>query len=72
MQMEWVRRGHGLGLMPMRLLRQHLPNGVMLVETSDLDLSMHVVVMRLPHIHRLTKLADAIAKSVGAVIDRGD
>ncbi|WP_167392063.1 hypothetical protein [Mesorhizobium sophorae] len=45
MQMEWVHRGHGLGLMPMHLLPQHLPKGVMLV-------------------------ADAIAKSVGAVIDQ--
>lgn len=69
MQMEWVRRGHGLGLMPMRLLRQHLPRGVMLIEAGDLDLSMQVVVMRSPHIHRLTKVADAVAKSVGAVIN---
>ncbi|MFD2056318.1 LysR family transcriptional regulator substrate-binding protein [Mesorhizobium calcicola] len=72
MQMEWVRRGHGLGLMPMRLLRQHLPKGVMLVEAGDFDLSLQVIVMRSPHIHRLAKVADAVAKSVGAVINQGD
>jgi DNA-binding transcriptional LysR family regulator len=70
MQMEWVRRGHGLGLMPMRLLRQHMPEGVTLVEAEKLDLSMQVVVMRSPHIHRLTKVADAIAEAVGVVVNR--
>lgn len=35
MPMERVRRGHGLGLMPMHLPRQHLPKGVMLVADAS-------------------------------------
>ena len=70
MQLEWVRRGHGLGLMPMRLLGKQLPKGVMIVEAGNLDLSMKVVLMRSPHIHRLTKVADAIAAAVGSVINK--
>lgn len=70
MQIEWIRRGHGLGLMPERLLRRHMPEGVVLVETEDLDLSMQVVIMRSPHIQRLATVADAIAEAVGAVINR--
>ena len=70
MQLEWVRRGHGVGLMPMRLFGKQLPQGVTLVETKSLDLSMQVVALRSPHIHRLTKVAEAIAEAVGSVVNQ--
>ena len=71
MQMEWVRRGHGLGLMPSRLASRGVPDGIMLVDTDDLDLSMRVVALRSPHLNSLAKVADAIAKTVGEVIAAG-
>ncbi|MER8433512.1 LysR family transcriptional regulator [Mesorhizobium caraganae] len=70
MQLEWVRRGHGVGLMPMRLFGKQLPQGVTLVETKSLDLSMQVVALRSPHIHRLAKVAQAIADAVGSVVNQ--
>ncbi|SFO46828.1 DNA-binding transcriptional regulator, LysR family [Mesorhizobium sp. NFR06] len=68
MQMEWVRRGHGLGLAPLRLLARSLPNGVERIDIGDLDLTMQVVALRSPHLNRLAKVADAIAAAVGEVI----
>ena len=70
MQLEWVRRGHGVGLMPMRLFSKQRLQGVTLLETEKLDLSMQVVVLRSPHIHRLTKVAEAIAGAVGSVVNQ--
>jgi len=70
MQLEWVRRGHGVGLMPMRLFGKQRPPGVTLVETETLGLSMQVVVMCSPHIHRLTKVAESIAEAVGSVVNQ--
>lgn len=70
MQLEWVRRGHGVGLMPRRLFDKQLPQGVTLVETENLYLSMQVVILRSPHIHRLTKVAEAIAEAVGSVVSQ--
>jgi len=70
MQLEWVRRGHGVGLMPMRLFGKQLPIGVTLVETESLDLSIQVVAMRSPHIHRLAKVAQAVADAVGSVVNQ--
>ncbi|TPJ78568.1 LysR family transcriptional regulator [Mesorhizobium sp. B2-6-2] len=68
MQMEWVRRGHGLGLMPSRLAARGIPDGLALVDAGDLDLSMRVVALRSPHLNRLGKVADAIAQAVGEAI----
>ncbi|ESZ40290.1 LysR family transcriptional regulator [Mesorhizobium sp. L2C066B000] len=68
LQMEWVRRGHGLGLMPLRLARRGLPDGLMLVNTEDVDLSLQVAALRSPHLNRLTEAADAIVEAVGKVI----
>ncbi|MER9492761.1 MULTISPECIES: LysR family transcriptional regulator [unclassified Mesorhizobium] len=68
LQMEWVRRGHGLGLMPLRLARRRLPDGLMLVNTEDVDLSLQVAALRSPHLNRLTEAADAIVEAVGKVI----
>ncbi|TJV05213.1 MAG: LysR family transcriptional regulator [Mesorhizobium sp.] len=68
MQMEWVRRGHGLGLMPLRLAARGLPDGLALVDIEDLDLSLQVVALRSPHLNRLANAADAIAKAVGEAI----
>ncbi|MEI9404906.1 LysR family transcriptional regulator [Mesorhizobium argentiipisi] len=68
MQMEWVRRGHGLGLMPSRLAARGIPYGLALADAGDLDLSMQVVALRSPHLNRLAKVADAIAQAVGKVI----
>lgn len=70
MQLEWVRRGYGLGLMPMRLIRQRMPDGVSRVEAQGLDLEMQVVFLRSPHLHRLAKVADAIADAVSMLLDR--
>ncbi|CDX25204.1 Transcription regulator [Mesorhizobium sp. ORS 3324] len=72
MQMEWVRRGHGLGLVPLRLAARSLPDEVGLVDVGDLDLSMPVVALRSPHLNRLEKVAAAIADAVGKVIDVKD
>ncbi|WP_192245765.1 LysR family transcriptional regulator [Mesorhizobium silamurunense] len=69
MQMEWVRRGHGLGLVPLRLAARVLPDDVELVDVGDLDLSMPVVALCSPHLNRLEKVAAAIAEAVGKVID---
>lgn len=69
MQLEWVRRGYGLALMPMRLIQQRMPHGVSRVEPKGLDLSMQVVFLRSPHLHRLEKVADAIADAVRMVLD---
>jgi DNA-binding transcriptional LysR family regulator len=71
MQMEWVRRGHGLGLVPLRLAARGLPEDVQLVPVGELDLSMQVVAMRSPHLNRLAKVAAAIAEAVGQAIDTG-
>jgi len=71
MQMEWVRRGHGLGLIPLRLAARGLPENVQLVPIGGLDLSMQVVAMRSPHLNRLSKVATAIAEAVGQAIDTG-
>jgi len=68
MQMEWVRRGHGLGLMPSRLAARGIPYGLALVDTGDLDLSMRIVALRSPHLNSLAKVADAIARAVGKAI----
>lgn len=68
MQLEWVRRGHGLGLMPSRLAARGIPDGLALVDAGDLDLSMRVVALRSPHLNRLAKVADAIARAVGKTI----
>ena len=68
MQMEWVRRGHGLGLMPSRLAARGIPYGLALVDTGDLDLSMRIVALRSPHLNSLAKVADAIAQAVGKAI----
>jgi len=65
MQMEWIRRGHGLGLMPLRLAARGLPDGLALV---DVDLSLQVVALRSPHLNRLPMAAQAIAKAVGEAI----
>ncbi|TGT78618.1 LysR family transcriptional regulator [bacterium M00.F.Ca.ET.159.01.1.1] len=72
MQMEWVRRGHGLGLMPSRLAARGIPDGLALVDAGDLDLSMRVVALRSPHFNRLAKVADAIAQAVGNMIAGND
>ncbi|TGT18418.1 hypothetical protein EN815_35760, partial [Mesorhizobium sp. M4B.F.Ca.ET.172.01.1.1] len=72
MQMEWVRRGHGLGLMPSRLAARGIPDGLALVDAGDLDLSMRVVALRSPHLNRLAKAADAIAQAVGNMIAGND
>ncbi|MEZ2333434.1 LysR family transcriptional regulator [Mesorhizobium sp. RCC_202] len=69
MQMEWVRRGHGLGLVPLRLAARGLPEDVQLVPAGELDLSMQVVAMRSPHLNRLAKVATTIAEAVGRAID---
>lgn len=68
MQLEWVRRGHGLGLIPSRLAARGIPDGLALVDAGDLDLSMRVVALRSPHLNRLAKVADAIAQAVGKAI----
>jgi DNA-binding transcriptional LysR family regulator len=68
MQMEWVRRGHGLGLMPLRLAARGLPDGLALVDVEDVDLSLRVVALRSPHLNRLAKTVEAIAKAVGEAI----
>ena len=68
MQMEWVRRGHGLGLMPLRLAARGLPDGLALVDVEDVDLSLQVVALRSPHLNQLAKAVDAIAKAVGQAI----
>lgn len=68
MQMEWVRRGHGLGLMPLRLAARGLARGLALVEIDDVDLSLQVVALRSPHLNRLAKAVAAIAKAVGEAI----
>lgn len=68
MQMEWVRRGHGLGLMPLRLAARGLSDGLALVDIGDLDLSLQVVALCSPHLNRLANAADAIAKAVGEAI----
>jgi len=68
MQMEWVRRGHGLGLMPSRLAARGIPYGLALVDTGDLDLSMRIVALRSPHLNSLAKVADAIAQAVGEAV----
>ncbi|MCZ8547245.1 LysR family transcriptional regulator [Mesorhizobium qingshengii] len=65
MQMEWVRRGHGLGLMPLRLAARGLPDGLALVDLEDVDLSLQVVALRAPHLNRLAKAVEAIAEAVG-------
>lgn len=71
MQMEWVRRGHGLGLMPLRLARRGLPDGLMIVDIGDVDLSLQVVALRSPHLNRLAKPVEAIANTVGEAIKIG-
>ena len=68
MQMEWVRRGHGLGLMPLRLAARGLPHGLALVDVEGVDLSLQVVALRSPHLNRLAKAVEAIAKAVGEAI----
>ncbi|PBB65334.1 hypothetical protein CK228_27985 [Mesorhizobium sp. WSM4312] len=68
MQMEWVRRGHGLGLMPLRLATRGLPDGLALVDLEGVDLSLQVVALRSPHLNRLAKVVEAIAKTVGEAI----
>ncbi|MBE1707324.1 MULTISPECIES: LysR family transcriptional regulator [Mesorhizobium] len=68
MQMEWVRRGHGLGLMPLRLAARGLPDGLALVDLEDVDLSLQVVALRSPHLNRLAKAVEAIAQTVGEAI----
>ncbi|WP_214470826.1 LysR family transcriptional regulator [Mesorhizobium sp. dw_380] len=68
MQVEWVRRGLGLGLMPLRLAARGLPDGLALVDIEDVDLSLQVVALRSPHLNRLANAVDAIAKAVGEAI----
>ncbi|TPK54887.1 hypothetical protein FJ546_29100 [Mesorhizobium sp. B2-4-19] len=68
MQMEWVRRGHGLGLMPLRLATRGLPDGLALVDLEGVDLSLQVVALRSPHLNRLAKVVEAIAETVGKAI----
>ncbi|QND57220.1 LysR family transcriptional regulator [Mesorhizobium huakuii] len=68
MQMEWVRRGHGLSLMPLRLAARGLPDGLMLVDIENVDLSLQLVALRSPHLNRLAKAVEAIAKAVGEAI----
>ncbi|WP_322416889.1 LysR family transcriptional regulator [Mesorhizobium huakuii] len=69
MQLEWVRRGHGLGLMPLRLAARGLPDGLALVDLEGVDLSLQVVALRSPHLNRLAKVVEAIAKTVGEAIE---
>ena len=71
MQMEWVRRGHGLGLMPLRLAARGLPDGLALIDVEDVDLSLQVVALRSPHLNRLAKATEAMAKAVGEAIKIG-
>lgn len=71
LQIEWVRRGLGLGLLPMRLLQRRLPEGIALLDAQGLDLSMRIVVLRSPHLHRLSKVADAVMAAVAATLDPG-
>ena len=68
MQMEWVRRGYGLGLMPSRLAARGLPAGLEVVDARDVDLSLQVVALRSPHLNRLAKVVEAIAKSISEAI----
>lgn len=68
MQMEWVRRGHGLGLMPLRLAARGLPDGLALVDVEYIDLSLQVLALRSPHLNQLAKAAEAIAKAVAEAI----
>ncbi|MGX5840513.1 hypothetical protein ACWGTI_07325 [Mesorhizobium sp. ArgA1] len=41
-----------------------------LVETGAIDLSLQGVALRSPHIHRLAKVAYAIAEAVGTVVNQ--
>ncbi|MER8531838.1 LysR family transcriptional regulator [Mesorhizobium sp. M1005] len=68
LQIDWVRRGQGLGLLPTRLLREKLPEGIALVDAPGLELSLRIVVLRSPHLHLLTEVADAVTEAVTATV----
>ncbi|MCP9229416.1 hypothetical protein NMG46_04015 [Mesorhizobium sp. LMG 17147] len=68
LQIDWVRRGQGLGLLPKRLLREKLPQGIALVDAPGLELSLRIVVLRSPHLHLLRKVADAVTGAVTATV----
>lgn len=61
LQLSWVRRGNGFGLMPRRLLRRGTPDGIATVGTPDFDLSLKVVLLRSPHLRSLAAIVDAIS-----------
>ncbi|MER8635037.1 LysR family transcriptional regulator [Mesorhizobium sp. M1365] len=68
LQIDWVRRGQGLGLLPRRLLREKLPQGIALVDAPGLELSLRIVVLRSPHLHLLREVADAVTEAVTATV----
>ncbi|WP_154674665.1 hypothetical protein [Mesorhizobium erdmanii] len=45
-----------------------LPDGIALVDAADVDLSFQVAALRSPHLNRLAKVAEAIAKAVGEAV----
>ncbi|TIT52142.1 MAG: hypothetical protein E5W72_09865 [Mesorhizobium sp.] len=60
LQIDWVRRGQGLGLLPTRLLREKLWEGI--------ELALRIVVLRSPHLHLLREVADAVTEAVTATV----
>jgi DNA-binding transcriptional LysR family regulator len=66
LQLFWVRRGIGFGLMPRRLIERAKPSGITEIDTPHLDLSLSVVILRSPHLRRLASVIERIGASLRA------
>ncbi|RZS76794.1 DNA-binding transcriptional LysR family regulator [Phyllobacterium myrsinacearum] len=70
LQMELVRQGIGLGLMPKRLFDRFPPDGIMEVDAVGGSLRLDVLMFRSPHLGPMAKVADAIGAQIRAFIAR--
>jgi DNA-binding transcriptional LysR family regulator len=66
LQLFWVRRGIGFGLMPRRLIERACPSGITEIDTPYFDLSLSVVILRSPHLRRLASVLEKISASLRA------
>jgi DNA-binding transcriptional LysR family regulator len=64
LQLDLVRNGLGLGVMPRRLMAQQPPVGIEIVEAARLNLALDVVILRSPHLRALSKVIDALRDRV--------
>lgn len=72
MQVALARDSVGFSLMPQRLFRSSIPEGIDEVEVPDLNLLLVIKVQRSPYLHEPKHVAEALAAQFAAMIGELD